>query len=74
MTVRNSLGHRIELSSNLFRLARLQPSDAEVAVDAGDHTLEQILVHILFQSGRPFFIALLAFIGSNSSDENEPLQ
>src|SRR4051812_2459803 len=39
-------GEEIDLAVDLFRLARLEAADAEVAVEAGDHALEQLLARL----------------------------
>ena len=38
--------HDVELAADVFRLPRLQPAQAEVAVHARDHALEQLLVRL----------------------------
>src|SRR6266480_2499144 len=38
--------HDVEFAANALGLPRLEAADAEVAVDAGDHALEQLLVRL----------------------------
>lgn len=50
------VGHEVEGAANLFAFPGLQPADAEVAVEALDHSLEEFLVGLEGDGHGPFAI------------------